>query len=67
MLSNITVELDGVVLTEGTGYTYNETTGKFATTNGTITVTAATFTQNPTTGVVTTTPGVAVLTITGTV
>ncbi len=67
VLSNITVELDGVVLTEGAGYTYNETTGEFATTNGTITVPAATFTQNPTTGVVTTTPGVAVLTITGTV
>lgn len=67
VLSNITVELDGVVLTEGTEYTYNETTGGFATTNGTITVPAATFTQNPTTGVVTTTPGVAVLTITGTV
>ena len=67
VLNNITVELDGVVLNEGTGYTYNETTGEFATTNGTVTVPAATYTQDPTTGVVTTTPGVAVLTVTGTV
>lgn len=67
VLNNIAVTLNGAALAENTGYTYNEATGEFATTNGTITVPAATFTQNPTTGVVTTTPGVAVLTITGTV
>ena len=67
ILSNITVTLDGTILTEGTGYTYNTTTGEFATVAGVITVPAATYTQDPTTGAFTTTPGVSVLTITGTV
>ena len=67
ILSNITVTLDGTILTEGTGYTYNTTTGEFATVAGVITVPAATYTQDPTTGAFTTTPGVTVLTITGTV
>jgi len=67
ILSNISVTLNGAVLAEGTGYTYNETTGEFATVPGTITVPAATYVQNTTTGVITTTPGVAVLTVTGTV
>ena len=67
ILSGITVTLDGTTLTEGTGYTYNETTGEFATTDGTVSVPAATYTQDPTTGAITTTPGVAVLTVTGTV
>ena len=66
-LSNITVTLNGTPLTVGTGYTYDEATGAFATTDGTVSVPAATYTQDPTTGVVTTTPGVAILTITGTV
>ena len=67
ILSDITVTLDGVTLAEGTGYTYNETTGEFATTDGTVTVPAATYTQDAATGAITTTPGVAVITITGTV
>lgn len=66
-LNNITVTLDGATLVEGTGYTYNEATGEFATIAGVITVPAATYVQNPTTGVITTTPGVAVLTVKGTV
>ena len=66
-LSNITVTLNGTTLVENTGYTYNATTGEFATTNGTVTVPAATYTQDTTTGAITTTPGVAVLTVTGTV
>lgn len=66
-LTNITVALDGTPLAEGTGYTYDETTGAFATTDGTITVPAATYTQDATTGAITTTPGVVVLTVTGTV
>lgn len=66
-LNNITVTLDGATLAEGTGYTYNEATGEFATIVGVITVPAATYVQNPTTGVITTTPGVAVLTVKGTV
>ena len=67
VLNNITVTLDGATLAEGTGYTYNEGTGEFATIAGVITVPAATYVQNPTTGVITTTPGVAVLTVKGTV
>ena len=67
ILTNIAVALDGTPLTEGTGYTYDEATGAFATTDGTITVPAATYTQNPITGAIITTPGVTTLTITGTV
>lgn len=67
VLSNITVTLDGAALAEGTGYTYNEATGEFATTDGTVTVPAAVYTQDPVSGTVTTTPGVAVLTVSGTV
>lgn len=66
-LSNLEVTLNGTTLPEGTGYTYDETTGAFATVAGQITVPAATFTQDPTTGVVTTTPGVTVLTVSGTI
>ena len=66
-LSNLEVILNGTPLAEGTGYTYDETSGAFTTIAGQITVPAATFTQNPTTGVVTTTPGVTVLTVSGTI
>ena len=45
-------------------YTYDETTGAFATVAGQITVPAATFTQNAD-GSYTTNPGVTVLTVTG--
>jgi uncharacterized repeat protein (TIGR01451 family) len=67
ILSNITVTLDGTALAVGTGYTYDQTTGAFATADGVVTVPAATYTQDPESGVITTTPGVAVLTVTGTV
>ena len=67
VLSNISVTLNGAALAEGTGYTYDETTGEFSTVPGAITVPGATYVQDPTTGVITTTPGVAVLTVTGTV
>ena len=65
ILSNLAVSLNGTPLAEGTGYTYDETTGLFTTEAGQITVPAATFTRDPATGIVTTTPGVAVLTVTG--
>ena len=65
ILSDITVTLNGTALDEGTGYTYNDTTGEFATVDGIITVPAATYTQDPATGTVTTTPGVTVITVTG--
>ena len=66
VLSDIAVTLNDAPLAEGTGYTYNETTGEFATVDGVITVPAATYTQDPVTGVITTTPGVTVLTVSGT-
>lgn len=65
ILNPITVTLNGTTLTEGVDYTYDETTGDFATTPGTITVPAATYTQDPVSGVYSTTPGVAVLTVSG--
>lgn len=66
ILNPITVTLNGTVLTEGTDYTYDTTTGLFSTTAGVITVPAATYTQNAD-GTWTTTPGTTTLTITGTV
>lgn len=66
VLTGITVTLNGATLTEGTDYTYNETTGVFATVPGRITVPAATFAQG-TDGVWVTTPGTATLTVSGTI
>lgn len=67
ILENIVVTLNGELLTEGTDYTYNETTGEFATVSGVITVPAATFEQNPENGEWSAVPGVATLVIRGTV
>lgn len=67
ILNGITVTLNGTALTLGTDYTYDETTGEFATVAGAITVPSATYTQNSDTGVITATPGVSVLTVSGTV
>ena len=66
ILTDLVVTLNGTVLAEGTGYTYNAATGQFATVPGVITVPAATYTQDAT-GVYTTTPGIATLTVTGTI
>ena len=60
------VTLNGATL-PATSYTYDETTGEFATLPGVVTVPAATYTQDPVTGAWTVTPGVTVLTVTGTV
>ena len=67
ILENITVALNGTVLTEGPQYTYDEVTGLFQTVAGVITVPAATYTQDPVTGQWNIVPGVTVLTVTGTV
>lgn len=67
ILTNLTVLLDGVALSEGSGYTYAVTDGDFATVPGVITVPAATYTQDPETGVWAVTPGVTTLTVSGTV
>lgn len=61
------VAFDGTAWTEGTNYTYDETTGLFTTLPGQITVPAATYTQDPTTGTYIINPGTVTLTVTGTV
>ena len=67
ILKNITVTLDGDVLTAGTDYTYNAVTGQFNTVPGRITIPAATFAQCVENGDWTVTPGETVLTVSGTV
>ena len=67
VLSNISVTYNSIPWAETTNYTYNPTTGVFATNAGQITVPAATYTQDSVTGAITTTPGVSVLTVTGTI
>lgn len=67
ILTDITVTLDGVVLDEGTNYTYNESTGVFVTIPGIITVPAATYTRDPETGLWMIDPAITTLVITGTV
>ena len=65
---NITgVTLNGTALTPTTDYTYDVTTGEFATVAGAVTVPAATFVRDATTGAYTVTPGSAVITVTGTI
>ena len=67
ILTDLVVSFNGTALTEGTDYTYDETTGAFATLPGVIAVPAATYVQDPTTGEWTVTPGASVLTIVGTI
>ena len=67
ILSGISVTYDGTAWADGVNYTYDETTGEFATVPGEITVPAATFTQNPVTGVWVTNPGEVTITVTGTI
>lgn len=50
-----------------TNYSYNPSTGVFASLANQITVGAATYVQNPTTGVFTVSPGVSILNVTGTI
>lgn len=64
-LRGIRVTLDGVELDDGVGYTYDEDTGEFRTSEGALPVPAATFARNPETGAVSITPGVTVITVTG--
>ena len=66
ILKNLTVRFNGTLWTQGVHYTYDETTGTFATVVGALTVPAATFTQDAATGVFTVDPGTSELVITGT-
>ena len=67
ILSNLTVTYNGVVWVEPTNYTYDATTGVFATVPGQIEVPAATYTRDPVTGIWTVAPGTATLTVRGTI
>lgn len=66
-LDNVTVTYNGEAWSEGVNYTYDQTTGEFATLDGQISVDGAVFVQDPITGEITSTPGVAVITVTGNV
>lgn len=65
ILSNPVVTFNGTAWTQTTNYTYDETTGVFATNTGQITVPAATYARDPVTNAVVVTPGVSTLVITG--
>ena len=64
-LADVTVTLSGTPLPRAGNYTYDESTGEFATVAGAFTVPAAACTQDPVTGVYTVEPGETVLTVTG--
>ena len=66
ILSGLTVSYNGTAWTAGEDYTYDETTGLFATTAGKITIPGATYQQNADTGVWSVSPGSAVLVVKGT-
>ena len=66
-LTNLVVTLDGSPLVQDGNYTYDESTGVFATVPGALSVPAAAYTQDPATGVYTAEPGETVLTVTGTI
>lgn len=67
ILTDLVVTFNGTALVSGTDYTYDATTGAFATLPGVITVPAATYAQDPVTGEWTVTPGISTLTIVGTI
>ncbi len=67
ILENLAVTFNNAPWVQGTNYTYDQSSGTFATVAGQITVPAATYTQDATTGLWTIQPGVAVLTVSGTV
>ncbi len=67
VLDPISVTFNGKAWATDTNYTYDNTTGAFATVPGQLTVPAATYTKDPDTGAWTVHPGVSTLTVTGTV
>ena len=66
ILNPITVTFNGSVWAEGVNYTYDESTGTYATLPGQITVPPAAYTQNED-GTWIVNPGTVILTVTGTV
>ena len=67
ILTDLVVTFNGAPWAVGVQYTYDETTGLFATVPSQITVPAATYTQDPVTGAYTMNPGIATLVVTGTI
>ncbi len=67
ILDPITVTYNGEVWTEGDEYTYDQTSGAFATVAGNITVPAATFMQDPQSGEWNVLPGESTVVVVGTV
>ena len=67
VLKNVTVTLNGQPLALTADYTYDQSSGQFATVAGHITVPAATYAQTASTGDWTVSPGEATLVVTGTV
>ena len=67
ILAGLSVTFNGETWAEGVEYTYDEATGSFTTSEGSIVVPAATYTQDPVTGEYTVTPGIATLVVSGTV
>ncbi len=67
ILTDLEVSFNGNPWTEGVEYTYNPTTGEFATVAGQVIVSAATYTQNPVTGEFAVIPATATLVVTGTI
>ena len=67
ILTALSVSYNTTPWTEGVEYTYDETTGTFSTTPGSIVIPAATYTQDPTTGEYSVTPGIGTLVVVGTI
>ncbi len=67
ILENLVVTYNGTTWTEGTEYTYDETTGLFSTLPGALVIPAATYTQDAQTGAYMVAPGVVTLTVSGVV
>lgn len=65
LVSPLSVTLNGDALTQAGNYTYDASTGAFATVAGRVTVPAATYAQDAATGRYTVTPGVTTITVTG--
>ena len=66
-MKDLTVTMDGAPMVPRTGYTYDPSTGVFATAAGQITVLAATFSQSTVTGEWQIAPGETTVTVTGTI
>ena len=67
VLKNLSVSLNGQPLAQGSGYSYNQSSGQFDTVPGLITVPAASYAQTASTGDWIVSPGESTLSVSGTV